>query len=138
MSESITKPHHRSFLPPNHHTGLTLGLPGGGGVKLSWSKSQPRERESPHPHNNGHPPTAAASSDATGHYGPAAGMGPAAPPPQQRGGRGRGRGGPRPPVVASDDESTCWFCVGSGKAELELLVTIGEGLYMAVPKVCAG
>lgn len=37
--------------------------------------------------------------------------------------------------MASDDESTCWFCVGSGKAELELLVTIGEGLYMAVPKV---
>jgi hypothetical protein len=62
------------------------------------------------------------------------------PPPlpsqsqQQRGGRGGQHGPRRPPVVASDDESSCWFCVGSPKAELELLVTIGEGLYMAVPK----
>ena len=43
----------------------------------------------------------------------------------------------RPPRggVLPDDESQCWFCLGCPKAELELLVTIGDEVYIAVPKV---
>jgi len=46
------------------------------------------------------------------------------------GGRGGGRGAPLPPQPPSE----CWFCLGTEKAEVELLVTVGESMYMAVPK----
>ncbi len=134
--------HPTSPINPHRHPGLTLGLPGGGGVKLSWSTSQRRDNGSGSGSGSGSsgpspPPTGPSLADTAGHYGPAV-LGPPSRGGRGEGGGGRGRGrgrGPRPPMVSSDDESSCWFCVGSPKAELELLVTIGEGLYVAVPKV---
>jgi hypothetical protein len=47
-----------------------------------------------------------------------------------------GRFRPLPP--ANDDEATCWFCLSSPKADLDMVVSIGEEIYMAIPKVRRG
>lgn len=39
---------------------------------------------------------------------------------------------------ANDDEATCWFCLSSPKADLDMVVSIGEEIYMAIPKVRRG
>jgi hypothetical protein len=39
----------------------------------------------------------------------------------------------RPPQ--QDDETQCWFCVSSAKADTSLLITIGDEVYLALPKV---
>lgn len=44
----------------------------------------------------------------------------------------------RPLPPANDDEATCWFCLSSPKADLDMVVSIGEEIYMAIPKVRRG
>ncbi len=92
--------------------GMTLGF---SGLRMHWSKSTSRAGAATPPATAPHAHGAAAPD---GHYGP--------------GGAGRGHGGRG--GGGDQGQSECWFCVGSEKAELELLVTVGESLYMAVPK----
>jgi len=135
--------------------GITLGFQG---AKMSWSKSSSRSMVPPVIGNGGPggggmgrggmrgsmmagpplPPSpplgmGGMGGGGGGHYGPASGM----VYPQMMnmggpgGGMGGGRGGPPPPPQSPIE---CWFCLGTEKAEVELLVTVGESLYMAVPK----
>lgn len=46
-----------------------------------------------------------------------------------------GGGGNFGPGAPPDDESQCWFCLSSPKADVEMVVSIGEEIYMSVPKV---
>ena len=135
--------------------GITLGFQG---VKMSWSKSSSRSVVPPGGNGGGPagggmrgpmmavpplppPPPGMGGrggGGGGGHYGPASGMMHAPPLSPHMlnmggpgGGGGRERGGPPPPPQSPID---CWFCLGTEKAEVELLVTVGESLYMAVPK----
>jgi hypothetical protein len=113
--------------------GITLGC---AGVRVSWSKSMPRQTGMPPapplpmpppPGAMVMPPPVPSVGGGGGHYGPASLAGPptARLPPGP---------GPGPGRAAEASGEECWFCLGSEKAAVDLLVTVGESLYMAVPK----